>query len=307
MAGDNVLERLKRRTALSGRGACREGGGISACGDDAAAAAYAGDFRADSRVDVEAITSAGPGDVFVARNIGNMVPAYGEMLGGVSAVIEYAVSALQVKHVVVCGHSDCGAMKALLDPESTAAMPTVRDRLTNGQAALRVATELGDANERLSGTAATADGRECAYAAGAPEDASQRGGSAGARGPDGVGVVLRHWDGRGAGGGGGQPVVYAGVRSANGERGTGANLKTRSWRLTDGADRNTIALVGFALVRPSIMKRKSRVRVLLARRWSAMVCQSLLEERPASRPISDQELEIFRLMEIVSEAIEIGR
>ncbi len=97
---------------------------------------------ADSRVDVESITSSRPGDVFVTRNIGNMVPAYGEMLGGVSAVIEYAVSALKVQHIVVCGHSDCGAMKALLNPESTAAMPTVRSWLTNGHAALKVASSL---------------------------------------------------------------------------------------------------------------------------------------------------------------------
>src|SRR5947209_14280933 len=66
---------------------------------------------ADSRVDVESIASAGPGELFITRNIGNMVPSYGEMLGGVSAVIEYAVTALKVQHVVICGHSDCGAMK----------------------------------------------------------------------------------------------------------------------------------------------------------------------------------------------------
>ncbi len=105
---------------------------------------------ADSRVDVEAITSSGPGDVFVTRNIGNMVPAYGEMLGGVSAVIEYAVTALKVKHVVVCGHSDCGAMKALLHPESTDNMPTVKSWLTNGHAALRVSSSLGHFDERPS-------------------------------------------------------------------------------------------------------------------------------------------------------------
>ncbi len=91
---------------------------------------------ADSRVDVETITSAGPGEVFIARNVGNMVPAYGEMLGGVSAVIEYAVSALKVKHVVICGHSDCGAMKALLNPDSTKGMPAVATWLSNGKAAL---------------------------------------------------------------------------------------------------------------------------------------------------------------------------
>ena len=105
---------------------------------------------ADSRVDVESITGAGPGDVFITRNIGNMVPAYGEMLGGVSAVIEYAVSALKVRHIMICGHSDCGAMKALLNPESTAAMPTVRSWLTNGQAALTVAESLSHKDERPS-------------------------------------------------------------------------------------------------------------------------------------------------------------
>ena len=105
---------------------------------------------ADSRVDVESITSSGPGDVFVTRNIGNMVPAYGEMLGGVSAVIEYAVSALKVKHVVVCGHSDCGAMKALLHPESTATMPTVQTWLRNGKAALSVADSLTEKDEKPS-------------------------------------------------------------------------------------------------------------------------------------------------------------
>ena len=103
---------------------------------------------ADSRVDVESITGSGPGEVFITRNIGNMVPAYGEMLGGVSAVIEYAVSALKVQHVVICGHSDCGAMKALLNPSSTEGMPTVRTWLNNGQAALRVMGSMGDADEQ---------------------------------------------------------------------------------------------------------------------------------------------------------------
>ncbi len=91
---------------------------------------------ADSRVEPHVITQSGPGDMFVTRNVGNLVPQYGEMLGGVSAVIEYAVTALKVQHVVVCGHSDCGAMKALLDPQSIASMPTVASWLTNAAAAL---------------------------------------------------------------------------------------------------------------------------------------------------------------------------
>jgi carbonic anhydrase len=94
---------------------------------------------ADSRVDVEAITSSGPGAVFVTRNVGNMVPPYGPNTGAVSAVIEYAVTALKVRHIAICGHSDCGAMKALLTPGAAAQMPTVGRWLSNGEAALSVA------------------------------------------------------------------------------------------------------------------------------------------------------------------------
>jgi carbonic anhydrase len=94
----------------------------------------------DSRVDPIAITSSGTGEVFVTRNIGNIVPIYGEMLGGVSAVIEFAVSSLKVRHVVICGHTHCGAMHALLDPASVSGMPTVHNWLENARAAL-VATE----------------------------------------------------------------------------------------------------------------------------------------------------------------------
>ena len=97
---------------------------------------------ADSRIEPNEITQTGPGEVFVTRNIGNLVPAYGEMLGGVSAVIEFAVSGLHVKHIVVCGHSDCGAMKALLQPDSVKSMPTVTSWLTNARAALSVSDTL---------------------------------------------------------------------------------------------------------------------------------------------------------------------
>jgi carbonic anhydrase len=103
---------------------------------------------ADSRVDVETITSSGPGEVFVARNVGNMVPPYSGTPGGVTAVIEYAVAALKVKHVVVCGHSDCGAMKALLHPESTDDLATVRYWLHHGHAAQMVAESMAHKDDR---------------------------------------------------------------------------------------------------------------------------------------------------------------
>ena len=94
---------------------------------------------ADSRIDPGALTQSGPGDIFVTRNIGNLVPAYGEMLGGVSAVIEYSVMHLQVSQIVICGHSDCGAMKGLLNRNSLETMPTVDRWLNNADAALSIA------------------------------------------------------------------------------------------------------------------------------------------------------------------------
>ncbi|MBS7662782.1 carbonic anhydrase [Pseudomonas lalucatii] len=93
---------------------------------------------ADSRIVPELITQSAPGDLFVSRNVGNVVPPYGQLLGGVSTAIEYAVLALGVQHIIVCGHSDCGAMKAVLAPESLERMPTVKAWLRHSEVALRV-------------------------------------------------------------------------------------------------------------------------------------------------------------------------
>ncbi|HTS64262.1 MAG TPA: carbonic anhydrase [Candidatus Acidoferrales bacterium] len=93
---------------------------------------------ADSRIDPELITQSGPGEIFVSRNIGNVVPAYGEISGSVSAIVEYAVAGLKVSHVVVCGHSDCGAMIGLLHPEKVAQLPVVKSWLRGGETALSI-------------------------------------------------------------------------------------------------------------------------------------------------------------------------
>lgn len=68
----------------------------------------------DSRVLPNIITDTEPGDLFQIRNAGNLVPPYGASLGGEVATIEYAVTQLNVKHLIVCGHSQCGAIQALL-------------------------------------------------------------------------------------------------------------------------------------------------------------------------------------------------
>jgi carbonic anhydrase len=96
---------------------------------------------ADSRVSPEHITQAGPGELFVCRNAGNIVPPFSQMNGGVSSAIEYAVVALGVRDIVVCGHSDCGAMKGLMQPGALKDMPNVAAWLRHSHAADRIVCE----------------------------------------------------------------------------------------------------------------------------------------------------------------------
>jgi carbonic anhydrase len=79
----------------------------------------------DSRVVPELVTQREPGELFVIRNAGNIVPEAGKAPGGVSATVEYAVAILQVRDIVVCGHSDCGAMTALATGHDLTDFPAV--------------------------------------------------------------------------------------------------------------------------------------------------------------------------------------
>ncbi|MEZ5234005.1 MAG: carbonic anhydrase [Acidimicrobiales bacterium] len=92
---------------------------------------------ADSRVVPEVITQTDPGDLFGCQVVGNIVPAHGSTYGGVSATVEYAVSVLGVPEVIICGHTDCGAMKVLLDPSPLASLPSVQEWLDHAEAARR--------------------------------------------------------------------------------------------------------------------------------------------------------------------------
>jgi len=80
---------------------------------------------ADSRIDPCLLTQTKPGELFICRVIGNVVPPYPDAIGGVSATIEYAVGVLRVPEVIVCGHTDCGVMRGALNPEALEAYPNV--------------------------------------------------------------------------------------------------------------------------------------------------------------------------------------
>ncbi|MDF2779872.1 MAG: carbonic anhydrase [Enterobacteriaceae bacterium] len=94
----------------------------------------------DSRLVPELVTQREPGDLFVIRNAGNIVPSYGPEPGGVSASVEYAVAALQVNDIVICGHSDCGAMTAVATCKCLDHMPAVSSWLRYADSA-RVVNE----------------------------------------------------------------------------------------------------------------------------------------------------------------------
>lgn len=95
----------------------------------------------DSRINPHLLTGTEPGDLFIVRNAGNIVPPHSANAGGEEATIEFGVAALGVKHIIVCGHSSCGAMKGLLNPESLETLPAVRSFLQHAEATRRIISE----------------------------------------------------------------------------------------------------------------------------------------------------------------------
>ncbi len=97
----------------------------------------------DARIETAMITQTEPGELFICRNAGNIVPPHTHHTGGITASIEFAVAVLKVPHIVVCGHTQCGAMHGALHPESVVGLDHVKEWLGYSKAALSIVQELG--------------------------------------------------------------------------------------------------------------------------------------------------------------------
>jgi carbonic anhydrase len=95
----------------------------------------------DSRIDPTLLTKAQPGDLFILRNAGHIIPPWGAGMSGEAATIEFAVTALGVKDIIICGHSHCGAMTGLLNPERIKALPAVSAWLVHAEMTRRIMLE----------------------------------------------------------------------------------------------------------------------------------------------------------------------
>jgi len=89
----------------------------------------------DSRIVPDLVLGTGPGDLFITRNAGNVVPVAAHDVDGVTATIEYAVEVLKVRHAILCGHSDCGALKAALDRKHLEQLPKAKRWLSHVEGA----------------------------------------------------------------------------------------------------------------------------------------------------------------------------
>ncbi|MSR52323.1 MAG: carbonic anhydrase [Gemmataceae bacterium] len=95
----------------------------------------------DSRINPNLITQTQPGELFILRNAGNIIPPHGAANGGEGATIEFAVAGLGVQDIIVCGHSHCGAMNGLLHPESLKDLPAMTAWLSHAEATRRIMRE----------------------------------------------------------------------------------------------------------------------------------------------------------------------
>lgn len=101
----------------------------------------------DSRIETGMMTQTDPGELFICRNAGNIVPPHTNQTGGMTASIEFASAVLKVPHIVVCGHTECGAMKGAMDLHKDAnsldALPHVREWLGFSRAAVDIVDAMG--------------------------------------------------------------------------------------------------------------------------------------------------------------------
>lgn len=95
----------------------------------------------DSRISPNLLTQTAPGELFILRNAGNLVPSWSDAGGAEAAAIEFALVGLGVQEIVICGHSHCGAVKGLLNPASLEQMPSVRTWLKHAESTRRVVLE----------------------------------------------------------------------------------------------------------------------------------------------------------------------
>lgn len=93
---------------------------------------------ADSRINPNLITNTDPGDLLILRNAGNIVPSYGASISGEAATIELAINSLEIKDIIVCGHSNCGAMDVLMHPEKSQQISSVHSWLRHSECARRI-------------------------------------------------------------------------------------------------------------------------------------------------------------------------
>ena len=97
----------------------------------------------DARIETAMITQTDPGDLFICRNAGNIVPPHTNHTGAMTASIEFALSGLNVPHIVVCGHTHCGAMKGAMNQSMLEGMPHMKEWLSYSKAAIDIVNELG--------------------------------------------------------------------------------------------------------------------------------------------------------------------